>query len=259
MISTDSYKLTNCGGGLFSTKNVWIHPPRTEKTFEIIYMVKGKAHFEENRREFTLSTGQLTILYPDTFHRGTRVSEPPTSFYWQHFSLDSPQSLGIPQGHIFDSFSGAWIFPEMLHLEQLCGKEAAEPAIAHLLNCLETNARTQKGDAARLANVVCEWVRANTDAKLTVSAVANHFGYNPEYLSKLAKAYCGASLKNIIYSALITRANDLLDNSEFSIKEISAFLSFDSANAFVNFYKYHQNISPAKYRNRHFKTHINAR
>ena len=102
-------------------------------------------------------------------------------------------------------------------------------------------------------------MRINASAQLTAQKTAAYFGYHPEYLSKVVKQKFGVGLKSVIDKFIINRANELLDNSVYSVKEIAAMLEFREANLFINFYKYHENTTPTKYRSRNFKTHMNAR
>ncbi len=258
MLKTENGSLAYYGGGLFLTEVEWVHPCRCEETYEIIYMVRGTAFMEEGGTAFTLNKGDLKILRPGVFHSGVQKSAAPTSFYWHHFKISGNESEFLPERFLFQRFSGGGIFPEILHLETLCGRQAAEPALLYLLNKLKFSGRDESG-IDRLANRVFEYVRANACASLTVEKTAAYFGYHPEYISKVVKQKFGAGLKSIIDKHIINRANDLLDNSAFSVKEIAAMLEFREANLFIHFYKYHENTTPTKYRNRNFKIHMNAR
>ena len=49
------------------------------------------------------------------------------------------------------------------------------------------------------------------------------------------------------------------DRIYYSVKEISVLLGFSSANAFINFFKYHEKISPKKFRNTYSYMHMNSK
>ena len=258
MLKTEKGSLTYYGGGLFLTESEWVHPCRCEETYEIIYMVRGTAFMEEGGVPFTLHKGDLKILRPGVFHSGVQKSVMPTSFYWHHFKISGNESGFLPECFLFQRFSGGGIFPEILHLETLCGKKAAEPALLHLVFTLKYSVPGQD-DNQRLANRVYEYVRIHAGASLTVEKTAAFFGYHPEYLSKIVKSKFGLGLKGIIDQFIINRANELLDNSAYSVKEIAGMLEFREPNRFIHFYKYHENTTPTKYRNRNFKIHMNIR
>lgn len=240
------------------TEEEWIHPCRIEETYEIIYMVRGVAFMTEDGEAFTLNKGDLKILRPGLLHKGISKSTEPTSFYWHHFKILGKESDFLPEQLIFKQFSDGGVFPEILHMETLYGTQAAEPALLYLLNKLKFSKPAERS-TDRLANRVFEYVRVNASASLTVEKTAEHFGYHPEYISKTVKQKYGIGLKKIMERNVISRANDLLDNSDFSVKEIAAMLGFCESNTFVHFYKYHENITPTSYRNRNYKIHINVR
>ena len=256
MLQCEHFSVSYCGGGLFSTTLPWSHPERTENTYEIIYVTQGSVHMEENGECFTLQKGDLKILLPDIPHKGTLISDPPTAFYWLHFRLLGDPDCALPENRLFRDISSG-LFPEILHLENAVGKHAAEPALLHLLTLLRHTTATDSKN--RLANRIHEWVRIHASADLTVEKTATQFGYHPEYISRLIKSSFGVPLKNVINMFIISRANDLLDNSFYSVKEIGGILRFRNANAFAHFYKYHEGTTPTKYRNRNFKIHMNAR
>lgn len=255
MLIWNQHTLTYAGGGLFTTKLPWVHPERTEETFEIIYMAKGVAHMEENGVPFTLEKGDLKVLIPGLFHRGTKESQPPTEFYWHHFHFTGDLTAFLSGQTLFRGISGG-VFPEILHSENTINKEAAEPALLYLLTTLMH--RSENKEQNRLANHVLEWTRINANATLTVSGIAKQFGYHPDHLSRLIKSHCGNGLKDALDRFIIARAKDLLDNSSYSVKEIADVLGFRDSNLFVNFYKYHENTTPTQYRCRNSAIHMNA-
>ena len=56
------------------------------------------------------------------------------------------------------------------------------------------------------------------------------------------------------------RVRQLLEEQgTVSVKEISAKLGFTDTDKFVKYFKYHENISPARYRNTYTNTHINKK
>ena len=63
--------------------------------------------------------------------------------------------------------------------------------------------------------------------------------------------------RQYISSEKIKLSKDLLLTTRLSVKEIAARLGFGSENLFIKFFKYHEDISPAKFRNKYYNTHMN--
>lgn len=54
MIITNDFKLEYIYSGLFSTDKNWIHPAKTEITYEIIYVISGEVFIEEYGKKYHL-------------------------------------------------------------------------------------------------------------------------------------------------------------------------------------------------------------
>ncbi len=119
------------------------------------------------------------------------------------------------------------------------------------------NSNKESDSVPKIAHEIFEWIRINASAKLNVSHVADFFKYSPEYIGRITKKYYDISPKGLINNFVISQANNLLSNSNYSIKEISTMLEFDNPNSFVKFYKYHERITPTEYKNSYSRTVFN--
>ncbi len=154
-------------------------------------------------------------------------------------------------------FSDSYLFKKLLHYNNIPGSDIflKDSITCHIIG--EINMHTLNSLKDSLAANILEWTRINATAKLNVKKCASHFGYNSDYISFLIKKEYKKSLKSIINDYIIRKANEYLLNTNYSIKEISSILEFESPNAFVNYYKYHERISPSKFRNSYYSTHMN--
>ncbi|TDX84863.1 helix-turn-helix domain-containing protein [Epilithonimonas xixisoli] len=82
-----------------------------------------------------------------------------------------------------------------------------------------------------------------------VSYFASKLAVHPNYLSTKLKSETGRTAKDHIDSKLIHNAKTLLQQTDFSIKEIAFKLNFKESAHFVNFFKKQTSITPVKYRN----------
>ena len=243
------------GIGLFTTSKDWIHPEKNEWTTELIYVTSGDIYMYEGEEKFELSKGDLLVLKPGILHGGYKVSCGKTSFYWLHIKGDVPGEIyGIIKG-----FSGAGLFRELIDYANR--PEKNEKALRIVTEHILLNAEIAKEYEGknRLAKEIYEWVRINADSKLTVEKTAENFGYNSEHISRIVRGEYGVGLKRLIDKFLLDKAKDFLANTTYSIKEISGIMEFSDSSAFINFFKYHEKISPSEYRNSHVEIHMNMR
>lgn len=245
--------------GLFVTDSEWIHPERVEETYEIICVVAGAVHLEEDGVPYTLGKGDVMILRPGVMHRGLAVSTGRTSFYWVHFTAEDFSALRISQ-NVIHGFTNVALLKQFLHVVNTQGYPdyAADAVLAHLLAEMACFITQGSGtDKRQVVYDAAEWIRIHAASGLTAAEVAQKYGYNSEHFARLFKKTYGMGLKEYIYEERMKAARNLLSCSEFSVKQIAAMLSFDNVNQFVNYFKYHQGISPAKFRNSLYNVHMN--
>ncbi len=243
--------------GLFQSDREWIHPERIGKNYEIIYMVHGEMYICEDEQEYHLERGQALLLSPGRPHRGTRTTTQ-LSFYWVHFSMNGP----IPfSRRFFDSLENPSLFKELLHVNNLPSvpEYLVNSVLVHLLSALCHASGEHEPRYDVMAEKIYEWVRINATAKLTVKAIAEHFGYSEDHTSRICKKNYGIGAKSLINRFLLSRAKELLSNTNKYVKEIASALEFVDDKAFIGYFKYHENCSPTEFRNRFSRLHMNSK
>ena len=251
--------------GLFVTDDEWIHPTRTEVTWELVCVTEGRVCLREGERHLQLEKGDVILLEPGREHAGTEPSFGRTSFFWVHFRCEDVDALGMDR-RVIRGFSGGSLFRRLLHVANTGGypEYAADAVLLSLMAELALAGREQAepesaGAAVKAAKEAAEWIRINSDRGLTVAGTAERFGYNGEYLSKVFRSVFGRSLKQYICETRMGHACDLLCGTSLSVGEIAAQLSFENENRFIKFFKYHRGCSPTEFRSSSFNIHMNRK
>lgn len=253
-------KLEYVSSGLFSTEQKWIHPRRTIDSYEIIYVTEGKVYIEEDGVEYSLSQGDALLLYPGVMHTGSRMSEGETKFFWLHFKTDNIECFGMKKTV---SAKGEYItlnlFRELLHIVNTEGTPdyAKDFSCGSIIAHLAAIGKVSENASTSAFSKISEWVRMNIRQDMKVQEIATIFGYNKTYISRLFKRYSGLTLKDYINRERIKCAKELLLTTEESIKDIAFDMGFGDENLFVKFFKYHEKMSPTKFRNMYYKIHMN--
>lgn len=243
--------------GLFYTDRTWRHPDRVGKNYEIMYVTQGEMYIQEEDRRYSLKRGQVLILSPGKRHLGYRDCEQ-VRFYWVHFSIKEGE---LPfETRYFESFENSYLFKELLHCNNLPHKPdyLVNSLLLHILSELCHLAEEGNTHYDSNAEKIYEWIRIQADARLTVAKVADHFGYTADHLSRICKKNYGVGACELINRFLISRAKELLCNTERYVKEIAWELGFFDDKAFIGFFRYHENCSPTEFRNRFSKLHMNS-
>lgn len=260
-LSQPAFTLTYEYAGRFIAQETWLHPRRTISNWEMIYVTQGTIYLEQDEA-YTVSKGEILFLTPGTEHGGTRTSPPGTSFYWVHFQISDFSRLGIGQRHLrfADGYKFGPLLKQLLHTANTPGYP---PCTADMLLgvILAEATISQSGENRQtpLLRDCAEWIRINSDRRLTVAAVAAHFGYHSDYLCTLFRKMSGISLKAYIDRQRIQYIKNLLVATNYSVKELASRLGWEGESQLNHYFRYHEKISPVQYRNLYIRTHLNKK
>lgn len=103
-------------------------------------------------------------------------------------------------------------------------------------------------------NDIKKYIECYYNEPLQIKKVAKEFSVHPNYLTSQFKATFGVSPKRYIINKRISVACNLLENSNYSIKEISYMVGYNNQLDFCQLFKKIIGKSPTIYRN-HYKSH----
>lgn len=102
--------------------------------------------------------------------------------------------------------------------------------------------------APSLAEQIRYYMDAKYTEKLTISAVASHFGIHPNHLSRLFRETFGQSPKQYLQERKLEKAVSMLADTDIPVSLIAETLGFDDPHAFSRQFKRHRGISPMECR-----------
>ncbi len=250
-----SSQLSFSSCGLFVSRGEWIHPERIIDTFEIILVLSGKVYIREGECDYALQENDVLVLHPGICHKGTKYSRD-VSFYWMHFSTDA--EFCDKCFSFTDTASLVGYFRNLLHVTNTRSypQSSAEYLVRLIINEIDFQCTRQQLSKS-IVYKAAEYAATNASAALSVSDVADHFGYNSDYLCRMFKKTLGVGLKQFIDEEILKKAKIRLTQSGGDISDIGISLGFDSGNTFSKFFKYHEGITPSQYSSMHFNTRIN--
>ncbi|MBE6022550.1 MAG: AraC family transcriptional regulator [Cellulosilyticum sp.] len=267
--------------GKFEAPNAnWIHQHSILTDYELIVMTKGTLYISYNKQNYTLSEGEMLLLppleEPNNYRNGFRPSE--CSFYWLHFACHHPvNSLSVVPSsltnHASSVTSNTVLIPTqmslphsekvivlMKQLQDAIRLKYTSFSLDYMTTIilleiyhqflLTTSHTPQKEDKQKqIFNDIIDYIKQNIHTKLTVTAVAKHFGYNEKYLSHMFSKTSNISLKQFILKNKIDAANFLLTDTNQSIQDIALYLGFTDYHNFMKCYKKNTGLTPSEYRN----------
>ncbi|MCM1047395.1 MAG: AraC family transcriptional regulator [Clostridiales bacterium] len=93
-----------------------------------------------------------------------------------------------------------------------------------------------------------EYVYVHIKERITIDDLAEHTGLSTGYLSRLFKKETGMSVSSYIRAKKIEKAENLLKFCDYSMVEITNYLSFSSQSHFIQLFKKYTGMTPKKYR-----------
>ena len=100
----------------------------------------------------------------------------------------------------------------------------------------EYNSRSKKAKNRTLIDQLLSYIACNSN-NVSLEILASHFGYHPNYISKLIHEKTGKSFKQLLLKEKMERADILLKNTDMSIDSISTMLGYNDTSSFYKAYK----------------------
>lgn len=92
------------------------------------------------------------------------------------------------------------------------------------------------------------FIREHLDENLTLNMIAEHFFYNPSYLSRLFKTKLNKNYMDFVREIKIDVAKTYLQEAKYSVTDVSKISGYNSYKHFVKVFKTLENITPTEYR-----------
>lgn len=255
MLKTDNNYFVYENIGEFHSDDEWIHPVRVIDNYELIFVLSGTVHLFEEGKRYDLHPNECILLEPGKQHGGYRISNGLTTFYWLHFRTD----CAMPFKTFVDAdfYELKYLLKKLLHMSRtpVYNTEALDAASFLIFNELQNLPSLTSGNS--FANKVAAYIRMKINKNVSVLSVAKHFGYSPDYISRLFKKTFSIGMKEYISEERMKYAKNLLLTTDLSVKEISAQTGFENENHFIKFFNYHERKSPLQFRNMYFNIKMN--
>lgn len=114
-----------------------------------------------------------------------------------------------------------------------------------LADCLfEWNALRGTEVPAEVINKVHSYIEAHISSDISLTALADYVGLNPSYLSRLYKQITGMGLSVYVNNYRNLIAKEMLLSTSMKVGEIAEALGYNSALAFIRFFKKQNEMTP---------------
>ncbi|MGC6386064.1 helix-turn-helix domain-containing protein [Ewingella sp. S1.OA.A_B6] len=264
-----SYPLRVQNGGLFISRGIGTHPTRTLTSFELIYVVRGSLSLEEENIRFDLQAGESLILFPDRKHQGIGVFDAQLKFYWLHFDIlqhqqkDPSLQLNIPQHcKVSDAERILALFRLFLNEQQ---RSAQSPSLELFLLLLlqevgqaPVGVPEPGGPGVALAYKARQLIATRYHQPLGTAELATLLHCNADYLGRVFRSTFNLTLTDALHQQRVSAAENLLLTDSDSLAEVARRTGFNDVAYFRRIFRKRVGMTPAAYKKRYCREHINS-
>lgn len=228
--------------------------PHFHKNFELLYLIKGELTLNVNERSVRLRQGQFALILSNQIH--SFYSNANTMVWVAVFSEDYvPEFASFikeKQGREITFCADEEIESLLFHQLIMGGASQMMRRACLLAICdqfmkkVSMEARTSKND--RLICRVLDYIEAHYREDISMQAIADEFGYEYHYLSRLLNSRYNIRFRKILNEYRVEAAVREIEKGEKGITEIALACGFQSIRSFNDVFIDEKGVSPSEYR-----------
>ena len=113
----------------------------------------------------------------------------------------------------------------------------------------EIAGRRKIGHGEGMKNRIIGYIEEHyNQSSFSLSSMAEYFNITPSYLSRYFKENFGENFNSYLSGYKIEKAKQMLDETNYAIKEISALVGYYDVNNFIKTFKRAEGVTPGQYR-----------
>ena len=249
--------VTKDSAGKFISKGEWKHPSRTNNSYELIFVTKGTVYITKANKEYVLEVNDVLLIEPGVRHFGYQ-SNTNTEFFWLHWHSDINPLENTDHITLENSYHVTLYFRQLLEAQVMNKPQEIQNYLTRLI-LLELSINPQHVNTNTVAEKIRAWIQANCNTPITTAEIANQFGYNADYISRIFKASFHKSIKQYIDETRIQFIKMLMLKHSPPLKQVATMSGFTDYKYFLKFFKYHEGITPTEFYKQFAKLTINSR
>lgn len=245
--------------------------PHWHESLEMVYMLEGNMSVKFENKKVTISPDEFIIVNSRTIHSVTSkknralVLQIPSGVFERYirnidlfyFSVDmNPTSedkileLNRIKKIFQDMYEVYNIQPEgyLLKFNSLL-YDMLFTLIHSYSNKLAQKQINKTNKYLKRLKEITTFLNTYHNEQITITQVANKFGYNPDYLSRLFKKYMGLTIIEYLYEIRINYVYQDLINTDLSINEIFENHGCSNYKVTMRFFKNRYGCTPKEKRN----------
>lgn len=224
----------------------------------LICVTEGRGTILIHGTSIPFAAGDVLILPPYTEYEYRSDVRDPFSIVWVEFcGGDSERFVRYLIAHNGMQFSGE-VFQEivklclaLIHPPQAQRMLWISQQLYTVLLLLSEACRSKPDEPGEQIYQILDYMDQHLGDDLTLSRLAELFGYDAAYFSRFFLRRTGAHFSKYLMQRRIERARHLLLSTELSVEQLAQQLGFYDASHFIRKFREVTGESPARYRRAH--------
>ena len=233
------------------------HIKRMDSRYFILeYIVSGKGYLKVDGKIYELKSNDVYLLEPGSSHEYYADKEDPFKKYWINFKSDVFFNIfheyGLNQIYAFHDTDISEEMGKIFALEKISlyndqiYKEASKYLFAIFMKLAEKNQIRPEGSV--IAQQILAELDKSIDSNISIEEICDKLFISRSKLIREFKKYYHETPHAYLIERKIAFSKMLLQNTNHSIKSISAHLGFADEHYFSNTFKAKTNMTPSEYR-----------
>lgn len=263
-INNDKFKdLYLCYCGLEECKSSYSFGPAIRPNYLIHYILKGKGVYYVNNKQYHINENQGFLINPNivTFYQAD--IKDPWTYIWIGFDGEKAKEYlkfaNLDEDNLIftydkdDSLKDYVLQMLKLHSLNYSSELKIEGLLYLFLSKLAESANIPYKSDNQTSNIYInksiEFIQNNYHNYIKVSDIANYVSLNRSYLTTIFTESLGMSPQKFLMEFRMTKATELLYNTNLSVGDIARSCGYSDPLAFSKTFKKFRGISPKRYRN----------
>lgn len=233
------------------------HIKRMDSRYFILeYIVSGKGYLKVDGKIYELKSNDVYLLEPGSSHEYYADKEDPFKKYWINFKSDVFFNIfheyGLNQIYAFHDTDISEEMGKIFALEKISlyndqiYKEASKYLFAIFMKLAEKNQIRPEGSV--IAQQILAELDKSIDSNISIEEICDKLFISRSKLIREFKKYYHMTPHAYLIDRKIAFSKMLLQNTNHSIKSISAHLGFADDHYFSNTFKTKTGMTPSQYR-----------
>lgn len=239
--------------------------PYGRMDYQLLYVASGKARFQFYGEEKILNAGSMVLYVPGQPQDYGYYLEDEPQIFWLHFSGSHANKIlnqylpAHPSSVIYAGINPEYkrLFRQII-LELQLAKPLYMEMLANLLTqifVLIGRQQIQREQSSPVLQKEIEeaigFFRGHFQQKISISDYAQELHVSTAWFIRSFKLHTGITPAQYILSVRIANAQNLLEQTNYSISEIASIVGYENPLYFSRLFRKQLGLSPQQYRQKH--------